>query len=361
MKYDAASWFIPRKKAGLCSKVKLLLDIQYQAERDLLQQWITDFSSPDGETKAIDQFQATFHSVFFELYITQLLRTSGSRLRIDQIAPDFKVETDKGEYFIEATIANIADSGRTEGERTEQDVYGINDHYTILDESISRIRRRICTKSSDYKGYSDAIKSAPFVIAIADFSHVNYGQASYFPPLAVLYNAYYDLHEKTDLKILCEDSFGREYKYKETHGGKNQKGFSIGLFSSDKHKHISAVMYTCTLSLGKLSSLLVDHVPIKKYVCVEREDRRVLRQSGQSSDEFLADGIFIFHNPFAERPLDDDFLNMPGISHVRYFEKENIIQIRCNGQSPLMRRYVGPLIMAPFQLPEFEKFQNFLV
>lgn len=210
------NWFTPRKKkATLHPKIKFLLGYQYQKELELLQQWIDDFTSPDGELKSIDEFQTTFHSVFLELYINQLLRFSGAKVDTEQERPDFKAQKSNLTYFVEATVANISESGTPESERTEQDAYGKNDQYKILDEAISRIRRRIGEKSRDFHRYCEEAQASPFVIAIGDFSQINYGQGAYYAPLAVLYNAYYDPDDKTDLKILCEDSFDREYKYKE--------------------------------------------------------------------------------------------------------------------------------------------------
>ncbi len=321
-----------------------------------MQQWIDDFASPDGETKSIDEFQATFHSVFLELYINQLIRFSGAKVDTGQVRPDFKAQKSGLTYFVEATVANISESGISENERTEYDVYGKNDQYDILDESISRIRRRISEKSRDFRRYGEEAKNSPFVIAIGDFSQINYGQASYYAPLAVLYNAYFDPDDRTDLKIFCKDSFNRSYKYKKRHGGMSQSQFELGAFSSEIHKHISAIIYTCTLSLGKLTSLVKSHGLIDKYVCLEREALRIIRRSGGSSDESLGDGAFVFHNPFAEHPLDESFMNMRGVSHVRFNADEGFIEINCCETSPLVRRYVGPLVLAPLQVPDFDEF-----
>lgn len=86
------NWLTPRKRtATLHPKIKLLLGFQYQKELELLRQWIDDFTSPDGELKSIDEFQATFHSVFLELYINQLLRFSGAKVETNQVRPDFKL------------------------------------------------------------------------------------------------------------------------------------------------------------------------------------------------------------------------------------------------------------------------------
>jgi hypothetical protein len=358
------NWFTPRKRnATLHAKLQLLLNPQYIKERELLEKWIKEFKSPDGETKSIDQFQKTFHSVFLELFLNQLFILDEAEIetKIDrnQKMPDFKIQKNNRTYFIEAVTANFSDSEKPEAERTERDVYGENDHYAILDESISRLMRSILNKSNDFEGYSNVDANSPFVIATGDFSQINYGQAAYFPPLAALYNAYYDPDEKMDLKILCEDSLDREYKFKEKHGGANKDKFELGLFTSEKYKHISAIIYTCTLTLGKLTSLLKDHGENNKYVCLDRESLRIIRFSGSSPDEYLGDGVFIFHNPHAENPLEDAFINLKGVTNFRYLEDDGLIEIVCNSTSPLIRRYVGPRDLARFQVPNFEDFLAF--
>lgn len=90
-------------------------------------------------------------------------------------------------------------------------------------------------------------------------------------------------------------------------------------------------------------------------MCLDREELRIIRKSGDSPDESLGDGIFVFHNPFAERPLDESFMNMRGISHVRYQEDEGLIEINCCETSPLVRRYTGPHMLAPIQVPDFDE------
>jgi hypothetical protein len=336
-----------------------LLDFQYKNERDLLQKWISEFRSPEGEKKARNSFRTQFRPVFLEMYVNQLLLASGATVDTAKNAPDFRVTKDSCSYSVEVTVANKEAGGRDEESRTEHDVYGSNDQYQIIESSVSRLSARIKEKSSDFLNTYDAdAKSLPFVIALGDYSSVNYGQAAYFAPLETLYCAHYDPEERTALKVLCQDSFDREYKYKPHHFIKKDKSVKVGFFCDDKFSHISAILYTCMLSLGKLSSLVRDHVPYDKYVCVERDSGiRLLRFSGSNPDESIGDGVFVFHNPYASLPLRDDFMPTSGVTHVRYDEEESLISFSRPASELLIRRYVGPKELVDTQLPEFDEFR----
>ncbi|MBB4133385.1 hypothetical protein [Xanthomonas sp. 3075] len=352
-------WFrIPEPMEYVHPTFRMLLEFHYKTERDLLQEWISEFKSPEGEKKARNAFRTQFRPVFLEIYINQLLFESGSTVDTSRNAPDFRVTKDSYTYSVEVTVANREQGSRDDDSRTEQDVYGANDQYNIIDSSISRLSGRIKNKSSDFLNNYDAeTKALPFVIALGDYSSVNYGQTAYFAPLAALYCAYYDPEDRTDLKLLCQDAFDREYKYKPNHSIKKNKAVEVGFFCNDKYTHISAIIYTCMLSLGKLSSLVKDHEPSPKYVCVERDfGLRLLRFSGGTPDESIGDGVFVFHNPYASQPLGDDFMSASGVTHVRYDEDESLIEFSRPGAELLIRRYVGPKELVMDQLPAFDEF-----
>ena len=169
--------------------------------------------------------------------------------------------------------------------------------------------------------------------------------------MALLYSAYYDPEEKESLLIHCSDSFGREYKFKNEVYKNNGAPLYIGLFQNDKHDHISAIIYTCTLSLDKLTSLTTNH-PEKKFIMIDRDMPRfdseedstfsVHRKSGSKPDELLTDGIFVFHNPYAKKPLDEEDFQWEGVTHVRFDEDEyELIIDYVSHWCPLKRRRVG--------------------
>lgn len=354
-------------------KFKFLLDPSYQNEREILNAWWDEFVLKDGKTKTITEFQTTFHSMFWELYLNKVFLDSGYKIDETVKSPDFFIHFNEHKVSIEAVVANIAKDGDPEDKRTLQDAFGENNINEISDEAIVRLFNAIDYKNKKYfKNYVDNkdVESNPFTIAVADYGQINYGQTYIYAMLSLLYSAYYDPKDTTDLKILCNDNFNREYKFKEKHIKKSGGSLDIGLFQNKKYSHISAIIYSSTLSLGKLTSLSSDHF-YPRFVLIDRDIPSLnqeeltfekIRFSGSNPDETLNDGLFIFHNPFADKPLNDEFLNQKGVSHIRFNEDEDEpLTIECNGTFPLKRRRVGYSDQVDELIDNIENFNFFQV
>ncbi len=340
------------KNIELHQKFKYLLEPTYNTERGLLSDWWNDFVIKDGEKKTIKQFQTTFHSMFWEIYLNKVILESGCTIDSNVTSPDFVINFKDNKVSIEAVVANIASQGKKESERTINDVFGENDIDPITNESITRLFNSIDSKSKKYfdKYHEDElVKSNPFIIALADYGQVNYGQTYIYSMLALLYSAFYDPDEKSDLKILCSDNFNREYKFKELHFKENGKALNIGLFQRPEYSHIAAIMYSSTLSLGKLTSLTSEH-EMRRFILLDRDipsldleesTLQLIRYSGSNPDEVLNDGLFVFHNPYADKPLEDEFLQGRGVTHVKFDLDEYELNIEYTELPPLKRRRVG--------------------
>lgn len=354
-------WYRPISDR-LSDKFKTLLNIQYSSEKDLLSKWIRKFQVKDGKKKTIRQFQETFHSTFWEIYINEVVLRSGDLILNETASPDFCIKHGDSIIGVEAVIANIADSEAKETERTLYDVYGENNYHEIMHESIIRSYNAFSSKEKLYQEkYKNipSIKDEIFTIAIGDYGQINYGQTNYKAMLALLYQAYHDPDDqKEDLIILCEDTTGREYKHLEKITKKKGGELNIGIFSNSNYSHISAVIYSCTLSLGKLSSLSECHSPLGKCIMTEWEigekELRILRYSGSSPDENLFDGLFVFHNPYAEKKLPPTFLRKEGIVHFTFNTGESFIETSPEHPKILKRRYVCMKGMEADLIPDFD-------
>lgn len=344
------NWFIPKiPQHKLHHKFKFLKNFQYTSERELLSLWISNFKIKDGLEKTIKQFQETFHDVFWEIYLNEVFIRSGHTILEDMESPDFCLEKNKNKIFVEAVASNIAKTELKESERTLDHIYGENDHYHILDEAIVRIYNSLSIKKEKYlNNYSSkaGINKSPFILAIGDYAQVNYGQSYYYPLLALLYGAYYDPNDlKIELKILCEDDFGKEYKHIINHTKKNGAKLAVGIFNTEEYEHISAIIYSCTTTLGKLTSLSYDHIPFEKFIVLDKENSyseyQTLRYSKQTPDETLYDGLFVYHNPIAINKLPEDFLTQEGVTHIRYKEDDMPAITISNKENILKRRQVG--------------------
>lgn len=357
-------WFTPLvSKDKLHSKFLFMLDPQYTSERKLFTEWTSSFIIKDGLDKTVKEFQTTFHSVFWEVYLNKVITCSNGTINGDVSSPDFIITKNNKTTCMEAVIANIAQDKPKENERTIEDVYGDNDHYEILDESIIRLYGAVTSKLEKYKdsySKSKTVESSPFVIAIGDYGQINFGQSYYYPMLAILYNAYYDPNDEKDLLILCCDNYEREYKYIEHHLNKNKKELKLGFFSSNENKNISAILYSCTLTLGKLTSLCENHTPLPKTIALTRDngilELDICRHSGSMPDETLLDGTFIFHNPYAEKPLPDSFIEGKGLTHIYFKPDEGELEIVTKGSMTLKRRFISISEVAPELIPNYNEY-----
>lgn len=81
---------------------KMMLQEQYKPERDVLNSWAQGFEDRDG--KFIYEFQTTFESSMWELYLHAFLKELGAQTDFSHHAPDFVTELDR-HITLEATIA----------------------------------------------------------------------------------------------------------------------------------------------------------------------------------------------------------------------------------------------------------------
>ncbi len=81
---------------------KMMLQEQYKPEQDVLNSWAQGFEDRDG--KFIYEFQTTFESSMWELYLHAFLKDLGAQTDFSHHAPDFVTELDR-HITLEATIA----------------------------------------------------------------------------------------------------------------------------------------------------------------------------------------------------------------------------------------------------------------
>lgn len=174
-------------------------------------------------------------------------------------------------------------------------------------------------------------KDVPFILAIGSFDQVNYGREFYYPMMALLYDYYYNRSTNGFIK--------RNRIIKPTTGAE----IKLGIFNDDSHNHISAIIFSCTLTLGKLTALAkssrVTGLHQINRVLNIRHDMDWPHYKVQDvcvdNPEELIDGLFIFHNPNAKVKLPlDVFLNSGAI---QVYEKSGEIAFEAT-QLPLVAR-----------------------
>lgn len=125
------------------------------------------------------------------------------------------------------------------------------DFDTNIREAITRYSNSIQSKDKKYIDYSKDKKlkfdkNVPYMIALSGYEQINYANNFYYPMMALLYGLYYDntnnkyTQKKSIIKPDTED-----------------KDIPLGLFLDDSKSHISAIIFSCTVTLGKVTSLAI--------------------------------------------------------------------------------------------------------
>lgn len=277
-----------------------------KGEREIIARWADGFH--DRDNKMRKEFQTTFHSTFWELYLFQVLKRLDLTIDWEKNRPDFVI-TGPTELCIEAVVSEIKKDGRPEVDRNFDDIYSMTepawldpDYETLMHEAITRYSNSILGKRKKFqKEYSslDWVRPiAPYVIALSSYAQVRYGKEYHYPMVALLYGQYFDPHSKSYTK--------REYIIKPG----TSSSIPLDIFSLDEMKCVSAVVFSCTVTMGKLASLVISDETLThptNFVFLIREDfdepHFKIQIVSPESPEDLFDGLFIFHNPNATNPL----------------------------------------------------------
>lgn len=305
-------------------KFKNLLRPEFKCYRDIIQNWVDGFI--DRDNKIIKEFQTTYHSSFWEFYLFALFKELGFTLDQAQNRPDFII-TKPFEMYIEAVVPNIKKGGIPESNRNLNDImsmfippYEQADFYDNLNEAIVRQSNSILKKNNLYKNnYSKCSwvnTNKPYIIALSSYDQVNYGREYIYPMMALLYGKYY---------IPDKESYEDRFSIKKP---SSNSDIPIGIFNNHDYENISAIIYTSTLSVGKLSALSISKGNFSQnevyslYRNYQDTPSYKLKIVSPESPELLSDGIFIFHNPNAKNKLP-----------LQYFENSGITQfsIKDNG------------------------------
>lgn len=288
-------------------KFKLIRDqITIAGEREIISEWVEGFT--DRDNKIVKEFQTSFHSSFWEFYLYRVFVEAGFTIDFSRNRPDFIIEKPYA-INVEAVVAEIKQDGRKESERTLDDILGmleppwsIDNYEEFINEAITRHSNSISSKRDKYtKSYSkcDWInRNTPFVIAMCSFSQVNYGKEFHYPLLALLYGYYFNPKNNGFDKV------------DEILKPGTSSSIPIGVFNNSDMEDVSAIIYSCTLTLGKLASLSKSQRKSTgdfSQVFVVRHDfeppHYKVQDVSPEIPEELSDGLFVFHNPHAKNKM----------------------------------------------------------
>lgn len=305
-------------------------------ERKIIEHWAEDFTDLDGNFRR--DFQKSFRPQMWELYLHALFKKANFKRNMDYPAPDYIIES-PFEFYVEAATANFRQDGPGEADRTYEQfdeltkpAYMFDDYEKFLNESISRLSKKVNDKNQAYNKYlhNKSIRSdLPYVIAIGAHDQLESGREFIYPMFALLYGYY---HEPK------ENNYTLKNKIQV-----GSKEIDVNLFSQKRYENISAILYSCTVTIGKLTALAISQgMQSVQSVCsfheiLDGDDhfKYTLKEVTVNNPEKLEEGVFIFHNPNAKNPLDENAFS--NLAVTQFFLEEDGINYKGN-ISPLVVR-----------------------
>ena len=332
-------------------KFKLLNNKEeFKGEQKIVCDWTEGFR--DRDKKIIKEFQTTFHSSFWEFFLYTYFKDCAFTLNQEYTRPDFYIEKPY-RINVEAVTANIKQNGRKESDRGMLDIVEAfvpprfqENFNLLLDEAIIRYSNSIIKKSEKYKKeYSKENHvngNTPFAIALGSFDQVNYGREYIYPLMALLYGKYYNpqLDVFEERNSILKPGTNSEIK--------------LGLFNSSEFSNISAIIFSCTVTLGKLTALSISQNNMSYYTnnvynlrrdfMDDSKPYKVQRVSSQCP-ESISDGVFVFHNPYAKNKIPIEVFEYNDTT--QYFIKNGNIAHTAN-TFPIVARINAPKFITKY-------------
>ncbi|MDE4455213.1 hypothetical protein [Psychrobacter sp. DAB_AL62B] len=321
-----------------------IIKLSKEADRIELIRWCNGF--PDRDNKFVKEFQATFNSSFWEIYLYALFKELNFKMDWSYPSPDFLLEYQTNRVIVEATIAANALGKTPEWEREILEE-NITRFKKMNIESIIRLSNSIASKHQKYKKtYSKLshVNSNPFVLAVAPFEQPNFNLQLDIPIMTLLYDYYIDEDAYNDNPHLYPNgppkvSLGSVEK-------DNGSKVKLGLFEDASHSDISAIILSTTATWGKVEAMSSEahHRHISTVWWSEEECKPILKSSTTNSySENIKDGLYVFHNPFAKNPIESDMFRHEGVTQVFINPTNKRITKEVNGLFLLHRQTINIL------------------
>lgn len=300
---------IPRDK--LHPAFNNLMNPDNVEERALLQSWAEGMQDRDG--KFVKELQSTFESSLWELYIHAVLKDLHYDIDFTHASPDFLV-TRPHKFSIEATVTRPEAGGKPPVGWSIDDIP--SDFSQFNNEATLRICNSIKAKVEKYReSYSSLshVQGSPFVLAIGAYDRPGSHFAASRPIIAALYGVYHDEQAAIDGGLGVVPAYLVDQAQK-----KSGANVPLGIFNDDKHSEVSAVIYSCLATWGKIRALAKNPRYDFKFTSFHPKPGSlhptILETDGASYDEHLCDGLFIFRNPYAKVPLPPEVFAHPRIA-----------------------------------------------
>jgi hypothetical protein len=327
----------------------------YQPTMAVINGWSAGLLGRKQEAnKFIKEFQTTFNSSLWELYLNKAFIDFGYQIDYSKESPDFHLIHSSGRKInVEAVTANNKDNENPEyySNVTIQDSFKRSNE-EFLNQSSIKLIGKIKDKHDLFVGvngkkhpYSslEHVKGNPFVIAVAPFdNHMSYAQNN-----MAINRILYGLEPPR--------SDGTQEKINHIINSNGQQ-IEIGIFTNNSYENISAVIFSTTGMFGKavveanlkgmvkatryrqssietflktegLRSLGMHHIKIdaehdlfkmRFFDGVNYCGSDTHLYSSSKHHESHLDGLHIYYNPYAKVPLDKDLFRVHEVTQNDY-------------------------------------------
>lgn len=298
-----------------------VLDYKCEGECAVVADWVKDF--PDRDGKFVREFQSTFNSSFWEVYLHGLFKDYGFQMDWQYSSPDFWVKSSTyGDFTVEAVTANAAQYATPEWakETLITEAVAQKDFWPLNREAIIRLSGALREKVQKFdKTYRKLphVPGKPFVLAVAPFEQPDFQNQYDRAIRALLYDDYVD--EKAYL--LNPDKYPNGPPSVSLGSVEKANGVTIdmGKFLSEEWSEVSAVIFSCVATWGKCVAMSKHVMPgVIASVWGEGvygQPRRRVAMIGTPS-ESTSDGLMVFHNPFAKHRLNPKIFRKQGVVQV---------------------------------------------
>jgi hypothetical protein len=287
------------------------------AVRQIIQGWANGFVDRDG--KFVEEFQRTFNSSFWELYLYAVLKEVGIEADFSFSAPDFVCP--KAGLTIEATIASHAQGATPEWQKTIRDITNLDLDGRYL-ETLARLSNSIDSKVRKYRdSYANLpqVQGRSYIIAVANFGTPDSFQLGDVAMQRLLYD------------VWEEESFLKDGRIP----------LPTGLFCDEGLAEVSAIFFSSVATFGKARALsdskghfVFQAIRIRNNV----EPIHIVAEK-ENYSESLCDGLRVFHNPFAARPVTPELFDRPDIRQF-FLAEDGEIVTTCHPDGDLCMRQV---------------------
>lgn len=320
--------FTPQIKSKLHNKnFNNITHPSRQAEREILNEWVNGFVDRDG--KLVKEFQSTFNSTFWEIYLFAAFKEYQHKIDWSHNTPDFLVSDKNTAVVVEAVTANAARGKPNEWDKKidMEDLKSLKRFTALNTEAMIRISNSFVSKVEKYrKAYGELshVKNKPFVIAVAPFEQPHFHHQYDRPIKALLYDHYVDEDASLDAPEMYPD--GPPTIQLGCIEKENGSEIELGFFNDEMFSEVSAVIYSCTATWGKLTAMSNDESKVcfvsSIWTTPPFGASEVRSEKAVDCKEQLLDGLQIYHNPYASNPLPFDFFKAKGVVQV-YLDENN--------------------------------------